>query len=218
MPPAISELTYDGWYYKKVSDDSTNNKINWYIGSDVSMKVSDLHQIFFEMKLINVAKIPFITVYTKPTGSGDYYPPGASANYQPWYKSSRTYELRNPTGLVASSDYCCYMKLNASTPEPVSYGHRNLAMSLTDVVANIRGSFAPTEDILFFSFGTDSSAGVGTVEFIAKSVCIQSSKGTSNFLFSNIHVESRELANQVNVLYQYFFNQNRGDSPPPSRA
>lgn len=209
MSSAVTELGYDGWYYKKTLNDSVNRKINWYLGPDISMKVSDLQQLFFEMKLINIAKFPFLTVYTKP----DSLTPNAAS----WYKSSRTYEVLNPTGLVASSNYCCYMKLDSSIPSPVSYGHINLAMSLSDVVANIRGTFASTEEVMFFSFGTDSSAGVGTVEFIAKSVCVQSSKGTSNYLFSNIHVESKELATQVNNLYQYFFNQNRTDTPP-SRA
>jgi len=90
-------------------------------------------------------------------------------------------------------------------------------MTFSDVVANTVGTFNPAEEILFFSFGTDSGSAIGNIEFICKSVCVQSSKGTQNFIFSNIHVESKAVATQLNNLYQYFLNQNR-DGPVPSRA
>jgi hypothetical protein len=208
MPSAISETGYDGWYYKKVANDSVNNKINWYLAPDVSMKVSDLHQLFFELSLINVTSTPFITVYTK---RDNITPNGAS-----WYKSRRTFELLDKSGLIPGN-YCCYMKFNSESPNPVSYGHSIRQLAFSDVVSNIVGSFASGEEILFFSFGTDSSAAIGNVEFICKTVCVQSAKGTQNFLFSNIHVEAKAVATQLNNLYQYFLNQNR-DGPVPTRG
>jgi hypothetical protein len=208
MPSAISETGYDGWYYKKVANDSVNNKINWYLAPDVSMKVSDLHQLFFELSLINVTSTPFITVYTK---RDNITPNGAS-----WYKSRRTFELLDKSGLIPGN-YCCYMKFNSESPNPVSYGHSIRQLAFSDVVSNIVGSFASGEEILFFSFGTDSSAAIGNVEFICKTVCVESAKGTQNFLFSNIHVEAKAVATQLNNLYQYFLNQNR-DGPVPTRG
>lgn len=208
MPSAISETGYDGWYYKKVANDSVNNKINWYLAPDVSMKVSDLHQLFFELSLINVTSTPFITVYTK---RDNITPNGAS-----WYKSKRTFELLDKSGLIPGN-YCCYMKFNSESPNPVSYGHSIRQLAFSDVVSNIVGSFASGEEILFFSFGTDSSAAIGNVEFICKTVCVESAKGTQNFLFSNIHVEAKAVATQLNNLYQYFLNQNR-DGPVPTRG
>jgi hypothetical protein len=209
MTSAISEVGYDGWYYKKVLDDSVNKKINWYLAPDVSMKISDLYQLFFELYLMNITSTPFITVYTKMDA--------LTANGGSWYKSKRTFEMLDKTNLVAGSNYCCYMKFNSQTPTPVSYSHKVRALTLSDVVANAVGVFDSSEEIMFFSFGTDSNTAVGNVEFICKSVCVQSAKGTQNFLFSNIHVESRALSTQVNNLYQYFFNQNR-DGPVPSRV
>lgn len=208
MPSAISEVGYDGWYYKKVLNDSVNNKINWYLAPDVSMKVSDLHQLFFELYLMNITSCPFITVYTK---KDSITPNGGS-----WYKSKRTFELLDKSGLVPGT-YCCYMKFNSQSPNPVSYAHTTRAMAFSDVVANMVGAFDSSEEIMFFSFGTDSSSSIGNVEFICKSVCVQSSKGTQNFIFSNIHVENKAMATQLNNLYQYFLNQNR-DGPVPSRA
>ena len=208
MPTAILETGYDGWYYKKVSNDSVNRKINWYLAPDVSMKVSDMHQLFFELNLLNVTSTPFITIYTK---MDSVTPNGAS-----WYKSKRTYEVLNKVGLVAGT-YCCNMKFNSASPDPVSYAHTVRQMTFSDVVANSVGAYDSSEEIMFFSFGTDSSSSIGNVEFICKSVCIQSSKGTQNFIFSNIHVESRQIGIQLNNLYQYFLNQER-DGPVPSRA
>jgi hypothetical protein len=209
MTSAISEVGYDGWYYKKVLNDSVNKKINWYLAPDVSMKISDLYQLFFELYLMNITSTPFITVYTKTDA--------LTANGASWYKSKRTFEMLDKTNLVAGSNYCCHMKFNSQTPSPVSYAHTNRALTLSDVVANAVGVFDSSEEIMFFAFGTDSNTAVGNVEFICKSVCVQSAKGTQNFLFSNIHVESLALSTQVNNLYQYFFNQNR-DGPVPSKV
>ena len=208
MPTAILETGYDGWYYKKVSNDTVNRKINWYLAPDVSMKVSDMYQLFFELNLLNVTSTPFITIYTK---MDSVTPNGAS-----WYKSKRTYEMLNKVGLVAGT-YCCNMKFNSASPDPVSYAHTVRQMTFSDVVSNSVGAYDSSEEIMFFSFGTDSGSSIGNVEFICKSVCIQSSKGTQKFIFSNIHVESRQIGIQLNNLYQYFLNQER-DGPVPSRA
>lgn len=208
MPSAILETGYDGWYYKKTLNDTVNRKINWYLAPDVSMKVSDIYQLFFELNLLNITSLPFITVYTK---IDSITPNGAS-----WYKSKRTFEVLNKSGMAAGN-YCFNMKLNPASPDPVSYAHTVRQMTLSDVVANSVGSFASSEEILFFSFGTDSSSSIGNVEFICKSVCVQSAKGTQNFIFSNIHVESRAIGIQLENLYQYFLNQSR-DGPVPSRA
>lgn len=202
MPSSVSEIGYDGWYYNKTLNDPVNNKINWYFNPDVNMTVADLYQIFFEINLIKPNKIPFITVYTKPTGSGD----AAS-----WYKSKRTFEVLNTT-LNANTSYCCYYKFDSNAVTPFSFNHTAQSMSQSDVVANIKGSFASSEQVLAFSFASDSSASVGTVEFICRSVSVQSAKGTVNFLLSNVHVESKALSAQVNNMYQYFFKQNR-DGP-----
>jgi hypothetical protein len=100
--------------------------------------------------------------------------------------------------------------------DPYAYNHINQPLLQTDVVANIRGPFLPTEQVMFFSFGTDSGSAIGNIEFICRSVSVQSSKGTVNNLLSNIHVDNLALSTQVNSLYQYLFNQNR-DGPVPVR-
>ena len=208
MPSAILESGYDGWYYKKVSNDTVNRKINWYLAPDISMKVSDMHQLFVELNLLNVTSTPFITVYTKVD---NITPNGAS-----WYKSKRTFEMLDKSALVPGN-YCFNMKFNSASPNPVSYAHTIRQLTFSDVVANSVGAYAGSEEIMFFAFSSDSGSAIGNVEFICKSVCVQSAKGTQNFIFSNIHVESRAIGIQLENLYQYFLNQSR-DGPVPSRA
>lgn len=204
MPSPILSLSYDGWYFKKTLNDSVNNKINWYLGPSVNMTVGSIYQLFFEMLLINSTSLPFITVYTKP----DALTPNAGG----WYKSKRTFEVLNTT-LSNNTQYCCSMKFNSAMADPVSYGHIVQQMSLTDVVANIKGPFDASEQVMFFALGTNSTSAVGNVEFICKSVEVQSASGTASFLFSNIQVMNYAMQNQLNNLYQYFFKTNSDVSP-----
>jgi len=204
MPSPVLALSYDGWYFKKTLTDSVNNKINWYLGPSVNMTVGSIYQLFFEMYLIKNVSLPFITVYTKP----DALTPNAGG----WYKSKRTFEVLNTT-LSNNTQYCCSMKFNSAIADPVSYGHTVQQMSVTDVVANIKGPFDASEQVMFFALGTNSTSAVGNVEFICKSVEVQSASGTASFLFSNIQVMNYSMQNQLNNLYQYFFKTNSDVSP-----
>ena len=196
MSSTVSELGYDGWYYKKTLNDIVNKKVNWYLPPDVNMTVSDIQQLFFQIRLIKSTSVPFITVYTKPT-TGD----------SGWYKSKRTFDMGVP--LSDNTNYCCFIKMNANTPDPVAFNHINQTLIPSTVVSTSMGAFDPSEQILTFSFGSDSSSAIGNVEFICSSVNVQSAKGTINYLLSNVHVESKALSSQVNSLYQYFFKANR---------
>jgi hypothetical protein len=204
MPSPILALSYDGWYYKKTLSDSVNNKINWYVGPSVNMTVGSIYQLFFEVLLIKSVSLPFITVYTKP----DELTPNAGG----WYKSKRTFEVLNRP-LSNNTQYCFSMKLNSAIENPVSYGHIVEQMTLTDVGANIKGPFDASEQVMFFALGTNSTSAIGNVEFICKSVEVQSATGTASFLFSNIQVMNHAMQNQLNNLYQYFFKTNSDVSP-----
>jgi hypothetical protein len=177
MTPEISALGYGGWYWKKTTNDGVNKKINWYLVPETKMKVSDLSQLLFNLKLINKASVPFITVYTKATGTGDAFPG--------FYKSKRNYELLDTRNLVNGTNYCCYMKIDPTTATPVYEAHTSVALSKSNVASTEKGLFAGTEEIGFFSFGTDSGAAVGNVEFICQSVGVNFAGTTETFLFTN---------------------------------
>ena len=173
MTPAIAALGYDGWYYKKTSSIAPGNKINWYCTPTIDMKVEDLYQMFFKLKLINNVTLPLITVYTKPTGTGD----AAS-----WYKSRRNFELYENSAyrsLVSGRNYIFYMQFNSAAPTMVLDEHTLIELSNTDTTNN-KGNFSPAEQIMYFSYTTSSTAPVGSVEFIVRNFCVQSAKGTIN--------------------------------------
>ena len=180
MESYIRNLGYDGWYYKKISTTAPNNKINWYFYPDNSMKLSDLKQLSFEINLINKASIPFIMVYTKPTGTND----GAS-----WYKSRRTYEISKimSNSMLNSTKYCCYVNFNANISIPISYEHTSKELSVASSL-NMK-DFDSNEEILQFSISTNSAAANNSVEFICKSYNIQSVKTSVNYLLSNDKVD-----------------------------
>lgn len=105
MPPAIEALNYDGWYYKNIAK---GKKINWYIPFGTNVTINNLKMVQASLKLLNKVSAPFITVYTKPTGSGD----AAS-----WYKARRTYIVPAVT-LVNGQNYNFWRKWAPCAPFP----------------------------------------------------------------------------------------------------
>ena len=50
-------------------------------------------------------------------------------------------------------------------------------------VNNLRGQYLPTEQILAFVIGTNSSSSINTVEFILQKLGVMTASGTQEFLF-----------------------------------
>jgi hypothetical protein len=206
MTPAIAALKYDGWYFKKIASatSGSTSKINWTFYPESTIKVSDLKRIFFKFKVINKTNAPFINVYTKPTGTGD-----ASANF---YKSRRTYDLINinpvlpSNALVNNEDYFCYVNFNGETSVPVPDRHITRLLRISDTTAN-KGAFASTEEVGFIAFSTNSAAAANSVEFIVRSLSLQSTGKTETFSFSNIisGVFDKDI-DTTGKVYEYKYN------------
>ena len=86
--PIADEDDRKGWLFKKLAADAS--KFNYYIYGDTASshpftlaEVTSLYMCCSVDKWENSASVPFINIYTKPTGSGD-----AS-----WYKSRVTYSI-----------------------------------------------------------------------------------------------------------------------------
>ena len=208
MTPAISALKYDGWYYKKTvsATSGSTSKIFWNFIPETSIKVSDLKQIFFKLKLINKTSAPFINVFTKkpnPNGPG-YLDSG--------YLSRRTYDLININPVLASNalvnneDYFCYVNFNGNTSVPVPDRHTTRLLRLSDSTANI-GPFVSTEEIKSFAFSTNSAAAANTVEFIVRSLSLQSTGKTETYSFSNIisGVFDKDI-DTTGKVYEFLYN------------
>lgn len=166
--PSAVTTTYGnfGWYFKKTG----NSKINWYIQpKSSSMKVSDLTGLYLELfnvAITNASDMPYITVYTKATGSGD----AAS-----WYKSRRSYTFSGTP--ATNTKYLGFANLGATSPN--SYNN-NLLDLLADNILS-RGDYANTEDILTIVINSSSVA--STCEFVANKLGVITGSGTQEFLF-----------------------------------
>lgn len=164
--PSSVTSTYGnfGWYFKKTG----NTKINWYIQpKSSSMKVSELTGMYLELfnvAITNTSDMPFITVYTKPTASG---------NAASWYKSKRLYTF---SGLPSvNTKYLGFANLGAATPNTYN-------TSLLDLVAGTTtGTFASSEDILAIAIASSNTA--STCEFVANKFGIITGTSTQEFLF-----------------------------------
>ena len=118
---------------------------------------------------------PFITVYTKPTGSGDYAPG--------FFHSSMTYILSSTPTINTS--YTFFENVSGTCPDPSYYASSVVAMQQSPV-NNPRGQYLPTEQILAFVIGTNSASEVNNVEFILQKLGIMTASGTTEFLFQTL--------------------------------
>ena len=168
--PSAVTTTYGnfGWYFKKTG----NSKINWYIQpKSSSMKVSDLTGLYLELfnvAITNASDMPYITVYTKATGSGD----AAS-----WYKSRKAYTFRDTP--ATNTKYLGFANLGATSPN--SYNNNLLNLVADNTLSLSRGDYASSEDILFIVINSSSVA--STCEFVANKLGVITGSGTQEFLF-----------------------------------
>jgi hypothetical protein len=177
-PPAPTPLIrygYQGWYYTN-SDGWVNpaptvrNKINWYLAPNVATStVGDLQYVRLLLRVFNRVSTPFLTVYTKATGSGD-----AGG----WYKSKRTYIIADSVGsLTNNTAYCFYVGWNGFSVAPFMAGHSNALLTLTNVAGGAVGGFGSGETLLAYSIGTNSAAARGNVEFILSTAVVGERSG-----------------------------------------
>jgi hypothetical protein len=174
----IMRYGYNGWYYTNSDswvnvDPTVRDKINWYLppNSEIST-VGDLRYIRMNLCVFNRTSTPFITVYTKATGSGDT---GG------WFKSKRNYIIWNANSLTNGTKYCFYVNLNSYNTAPLSIGHNNSLLTLSNVASSNVGSFASTEVLFAISIGSDSGTARGNVEFTLSNVIIGDASGEKEY-------------------------------------
>ena len=175
--PSASSNTYAqfGWYFK---NSTAGWKINWYMPPATGMKVSDilgLYMRYFNCATTSNDNSPFLTVYTVPTGSGDFAPG--------FFHSSMTYIIN--TTPVANKSYTMFMNASGTCPTPSSYAS-NIQTMIQSPVNNPRGVYAPTESILAFVIGTNSASAVNSVEFIAQKLGVMTATGTQELLYQTL--------------------------------
>ena len=178
VPIPLLKYGYQGWYYTN-SDawvnpaPSVRNKINWYLlPNSATSTVGDLRYVRMNLHLFSRVSTPFLTVYTKATGSGD-----AGG----WYKSKRVYVVANGAAALSNNtNYCFYMNWNGYSVAPFTVAHSDVALSLTTVggSSGAVGAFGSGEVLFAYSIGTDSGSARGNVEFILSSVVVGEAGGS----------------------------------------
>jgi hypothetical protein len=175
--PSISsnQFAQFGWYFK---NSTAGWKINWYMPPATGMKVSDiigLYMRYFNCSTTSNDNSPFLTIYTTPTGSGDFCPG--------FFKSAMTYIIN--TTPVANTSYTMFMNVSGSCPTPSAYAS-NIQTMIQSPVNNPRGTYAPTESVLAFVIGTNSASAVNSVEFIAQKLGVMTASGTQELLYQTL--------------------------------
>ena len=175
--PTSSSNTYAqfGWYFKNTT---AGYKINWYMPPATGMKVSDilgLYMRYFNCSTTSNDNSPFLTVYTVPTGSGDYAPG--------FFHSAMTYIIN--TTPVANTNYTMFMNVSGTCPTPSTYGS-NIQTMIQSPVNNPRGTYASTESVLAIVIGSNSISAVNSVEFIAQKLGVMTATGTQELLYQTL--------------------------------
>jgi hypothetical protein len=161
------------WYFKNIV---LGEKINWYIGGDIGMTVSQvlgLYMSIFNPSMTSNDYCPFITAYTvNDTPS----PPN-------FYKSKRTYLFNQSVTPVVNTRYFMFQDVSGTCPTPFYYGSVLNNMELSTVSGSNVGAFGPNEVILAFAIGTNSAAAVNGVEFAINKFGIMTPYGTQEVSF-----------------------------------
>lgn len=137
----------DGWLFTKSSG---AEKFNYYIWSQGShaLRLKDLRSIYMLASVdtyTNGASVPFIIIYTKPTGIGDE---------QPWYHSKITYSIDNRQIIMLGEKVQFYTHQVRPNEH---YGFRQIPLAIEQTA----GDGLPEEQILYISLHSDSG-GINT--------------------------------------------------------
>ena len=169
----INTYAINAWYFKNTV---AGQKINWYMPTTSGLKVQDILGLY--LRLFNVSTTSndntlFITVYTTPD---------AGPNYS-WYKSRMVYILNQSITPTINTLYTFFMNASGSCPNPSSYASSLVNMQISPV-SNPRGTYGPTENIMFFSIGSNSASAVNSVECVVQKFGVMTPSGTQEFQFA----------------------------------
>lgn len=168
---------YSGWYYKNSPPNSApTNKINWYFppSNPTITTVADLKGIsisFFNGNTTSNDNVLFITIYTRPTGSGDYAPG--------FFHSANTYVFDQTIVPVANTNYQGVCVINK---QYVPFNYETQIQYAPSTVNNPRGSYLPTDKILAVVIGTNSASTTNSVELVVNKLNLHYADFTQSYL------------------------------------
>jgi hypothetical protein len=211
LPVSIyNSYRVDGWYLKNPVDGTC--KSNWYLPS-YGLTMGDLEYVSFAYfpiaSTLNISR-PYLTIYTKPTGTGDT---------TAWYHAK--YTMDNFTRPSALSRTYVYGAINGSSTlsVPSLPGYTSVQGTSSNVSPSATwGSWNASEQILFISLSAGDSGNssvAGAFEFILSEVNLILANGTISNKFTNDSVINMYTAAQVSALYAYLFDTSSNIVAPP---
>jgi hypothetical protein len=172
IPAGLGYLN-NGWYYTN-NTTAPKKKINWYMPPSTGATVSSLKYLYTTGQILSNVSLPFLNVYTKPYSD-------VTKNASSWYCSRRTYGSVGGVSTVipGTSAHQLVVSLDSSVAYPSINGYTQIMLTILDTTEN-QGSFASTEEILFYCISTNSVApNSGDVKMILNSFCVYDN-GPSN--------------------------------------
>jgi hypothetical protein len=193
-----SELR-DGW---NAVNSVAGTKFNYYIfnGAEEVLTLGDVSSLYWKgyvNRFTGVSSVPFLQIYTKPTGVGD-----AGA----FYHSRINYIYANDDTIGIGEECLFY----AETVPTSTFTNRKIKFNNKSVV----GDGLPAEEVLFIVCASDSGAGAGTMNSTINLVGFNDTKIKRNFnLISQINVGNEDNLNVAKQTLSYGKNGTGGLHP-----
>jgi hypothetical protein len=164
---------YSGWYFKNIV---LGQKINWYFPPKTATTtlVSALKGIsisFFNGNTTSNTNTLFITIYTVPTGSGDYFPG--------FFHSSNTYDFDQTITPIANTNYQGVCILDVLD---VPFNYETQIQYAPSIINNPKGTYLPTDNILAIVIGTNSISPVNSIELVVSKLNLHYNDFTQSYL------------------------------------
>jgi hypothetical protein len=156
--------TLQGWRYTNAIEGGASNLYFYASGVNTQfqreVKVGDLKNFFVKGRILNLSKvnsIPFVSIYTVPTGSGD-----AGS----FFKSRITYRVSEANILPSEEIMMVFERQESGIDTRLNEGvYRNTTRREMQEILRL-GVGADTETVLFLSVNTDSGADMNSVEVV----------------------------------------------------
>ena len=150
LPSPTADLNgRDGWLYTKTSG---AEKFNYYLWSQGSraLRLRDLRSVYMIASIdtyANVRSVPFIVIYTKPTGIGDQ---------EPWYHSKISHTININSSIIMLGEKVQFYTHQVLPLDNQGYRRIPLPIEIKS------GDALPDEEILYITIHSDSAAAANT--------------------------------------------------------
>ena len=154
ITPIADSNNRPGWFLKNTV---AGTKFNLYIfgGTQEIIKKSDIRSLYFLGNVDNlndINSIPYLHIYTKPTGSNDH---------QVWYHTRYTYKVDLSEVKLGVGEQCLFYANDRPIDKPRKYqSQRHIPMNNSTV----DGELDEHGEILYITVSSDTSAVVNTMQ------------------------------------------------------